>query len=72
LRQKLADKEVPAKADRDEFVLGHDRMTDEQQERLSRYREVIDQVTSGPNQSFPASEGRRWRTGFSWKRRWKS
>jgi ParB family transcriptional regulator, chromosome partitioning protein len=72
LRQKLADKEVPAKADRDEFVLGHDRMTDEQQERLSRYREVIDQVTSGPSQSFPASEGRRWRTGFSWKRRWKS
>ena len=70
LRQKLADKEAPA--DKDEFVLGHDRMTDEQQERLSRYREVIDKVTSGPDQSFPASEGRRWRTGFSWKRRWKS
>jgi golgin subfamily B member 1 len=72
LRQKLAEKEAPAKADRDEFVLGPDRLTDEQQERLNRYREVIDKVTSGPDPSFPASEGRRWRTGFGWKRRWKS
>jgi chromosome segregation ATPase len=72
LRQKLAENEARAQTDRDEFVLGQDRMTDEQQERLSRYQEVIDKVTSGPNQSFPASEGRRWRTGFAWKRRWKS
>jgi hypothetical protein len=72
LRQKLAENEARAQTDRDEFVLGQDRMTDEQQERLDRYQEVIDKVTSGPNQSFPASEGRRWRTGFAWKRRWKS
>jgi chromosome segregation ATPase len=72
LRQKLAENEARAQTDRDEFVLGKDRMTEEQKERLDRYQEVIDKVTSGPNQSFPASEGRRWRTGFAWKRRWKS
>jgi hypothetical protein len=72
LRKRLADQESKAKEAKDEFVLGEDKLTEEQRERYKKYREVMDAVKAGPDQSFPASENRRWRTSFSWKRRWKS
>jgi hypothetical protein len=51
--------------------MGDDALTEEQQQRYKRYREVMDTITSGENPSFPAPENRRWRSRFGWKRRWK-
>ncbi|HUF40725.1 MAG TPA: hypothetical protein VMR20_02115 [Verrucomicrobiae bacterium] len=51
--------------------IGDDALTEEQEERYAKLREVPDAVTSRPDPSFPASENRRWRTQMGWKRRWK-
>jgi hypothetical protein len=71
LHQRLAQTEARAKENLDKFVLGDETLTEEQQERRKKYREVIEVVTSGDGRSFPVSENRRWRTRFAWKRRWK-
>lgn len=69
LRRQLAEAEPrkqPEKLD-----IGDDALTEEQEERYAKLREVADAVTSRPDPSFPASENRRWRTQMGWKRRWK-
>jgi chromosome segregation ATPase len=51
--------------------IGDDALTEEQEERYAKLREVADAVTPRPDPSFPALENRRWRTQMGWKRRWK-
>ncbi len=72
LNQQLAETEVRAKENQDKFVMGDDKLTPEQQDRYQKYRNVMDAVAVGSDGSFPASENRRWRGRFGWKRRWKS
>jgi hypothetical protein len=73
LNQQLAETEARAKENQDKFVLGENSRTSEQQERYKKFRDTLDAVVSGDDGSFPASENRRrWRSGFGWKRRWKS
>jgi chromosome segregation ATPase len=71
LRQQVAQTETRTQENPDQFVLGDETLTEDQQQRRKKYREVIDAVTSGDHRSFPASENRRWRSRFGWKRRWK-
>ncbi|MGE5218788.1 MAG: hypothetical protein ACM3SP_17470, partial [Chloroflexota bacterium] len=56
----------------DRFLLGEDRLTEEQKERLSKFCEATAPIFKGDDRSFPASDNRRWRSRFNWKRRWKS
>ena len=73
LNQQLAETEARAKDGPDKFVLGENTRTSEQQERYKTFRDTLDAVVNGDDGSFPASENRRrWRSGFGWKRRWKS
>jgi chromosome segregation ATPase len=71
-RQQMADNENQVKELTDKFVLGVDTLTNEQRERFKQYDDTIRAVISDADPSFPASENRRWRSRFSWKRRWKS
>jgi hypothetical protein len=71
LHQRLAQSEARIQETPDKFVLGDETLTEEQQQRHKKYREVIEAVTSGNDRSFPVSENRRWRSRFAWKRRWK-
>jgi hypothetical protein len=52
--------------------MGDPKLTDGQRERLKKLEEMVDAIQRGEDISYPASSGRRWRTGFGWKRRWKS
>lgn len=72
LRQQLANSESPLDEYNDRFVLGDGQLTEEQQERKQKYREVVTAVTNGTDPSFSASENRRWHSRFNRKRRWKS
>jgi len=71
LRQQVAQTQTRTQENPDKFVLGDEPLTEDQHQRRQKYREVIDAVTSGDHRSFPASENRRWRSRFGWKRRWK-
>jgi len=72
LNQQLAETEARAKENQDKFVMGDAQLTNEQQERYKKYKDIMDAVAAGNDASFPASENRRWRGRFGWKRRWKS
>src|SRR6266404_3063798 len=72
LTQQLAETEARAKENQDKFVMGDAQLTNEQQERYKKYKDIMDAVAAGNDASFPASENRRWRGRFGWKRRWKS
>jgi chromosome segregation ATPase len=71
LRRQLARTEARAPENQETFVLGDGALTEEQQQRYIKHREVMDVVTTSENRTFPASENRRWRSTFGWKRRWK-
>lgn len=72
LRRQLEETEARAQEDKDKYVLGEGKLTDEQQKRYEKYKQVMDVVISATNPSFPVTENRRWRSQFGWKRRWKS
>jgi chromosome segregation ATPase len=83
LRQQLAEKEnetptVPEKNDQesatshDVFVMGDPKLTEAQRARLKKLEEMVEAIQHGEDISYPAAPGRRWRTSFGWKRRWKS
>ncbi|HVO91454.1 MAG TPA: hypothetical protein VMT22_01355 [Terriglobales bacterium] len=72
LNRRLAEVETGADQKPDQFVLGEEKLTREQQERYKKYREVMDTLNQAPDRTFPASESRRWRTRLDWKRRWRS
>ncbi|HSK29891.1 MAG TPA: hypothetical protein VLA17_08010, partial [Candidatus Limnocylindria bacterium] len=71
LRRQMAQTKSRGQEQPDQFVIGDEALTDERKERHRKYREVMDMVTSSTDPSFPASENRRWRSRFGWKRRWK-
>jgi hypothetical protein len=71
LRRQLARTEARVPENQETFVLGDGALTEEQQQRYIKHRELMDVVTTSENRTFPASENRRWRSTFGWKRRWK-
>ncbi|MGE5220447.1 MAG: hypothetical protein ACM3SP_25870 [Chloroflexota bacterium] len=72
LGRQLVDSESRLQKNDDHFLLGEDRLTEEQKERLSKFREVTAPISNSEDRSFPASDNRRWHSRFNWKRRWKS
>jgi hypothetical protein len=71
LRRQLAESEARLQKNDDQFLLGEDRLTEEQKERLNNHRETAAIITNSEDRSFPALENRRWHSRFDWKRRWK-
>jgi hypothetical protein len=67
LLQQLAEKDQSAVPRDDGFVMGDPRLTGAQREKLNG---LGDLVNAGA--SLPAPFGRRWHSGFGWKRRWRS
>ena len=72
LRQQLTGKEHPAAPAGDAFVMGDPNLTEAQREKLHKLDEMVKAIRSGDDNSFPAPSGRRWQSGFAWKRRWRS
>jgi hypothetical protein len=52
--------------------MGDPNMTEAQREKLHELDEIAKALRSGDEVSYPAPSGRRWQTGFGWKRRWRS
>jgi chromosome segregation ATPase len=72
LRQQLAEKEPTAAPADGAFVMGDPNMTEAQREKLRRLDDIAKATRSGDDVTYPAPSGRRWQTGFGWKRRWRS
>ena len=72
LRQQLAEKEHPAAPVDGAFVMGDPNLTEAQREQLRKLDDMAKAVHSGDDTSYPAPSGRRWQSGFGWKRRWRS
>ncbi len=66
LRRKLTEtKNIEVKGD---FVLGEAKLDQDQETHF----EKANGTSSGDQAWSPSNHGRRWHTGFAWKRRWKS
>ena len=72
LRQQLAEKERTAASAEGAFVMGDPNLTEAQREKLHKLDDMVKAIRSGDDASYPAPSGRRWQTGFGWKRRWRS
>jgi chromosome segregation ATPase len=72
LRQQLAEKERSAASADGAFVLGDPNLTEVQREELRKLDDMAQAIRSGDDVGYPAPSGRRWQTGFAWKRRWRS
>jgi len=72
LRQQLAEEEQSAIPADNAFVMGAPNLTEAQREKLHKLDDMVNTIRSGDDNSFPAPSGRRWQTGFGWKRRWRS
>ena len=73
LRQQLAEEEQSAiPADNNTFVMGDPNLTEAQREKLLKLDDMVKAIRSSDNVSAPAQSGRRWQSGFGWKRRWRS
>ena len=68
LRQQLAQKEIAKREDDHDFVLGEPQTQQEQNDAF----QVAEGVRSLDGYSHQSEHERRWRSGFGWKRRWKS
>jgi len=72
LRQQLAEKERMAAPSDGAFVMGDPNLTDAQREKLHKLDDIAKAIRAGDDVGQPAPSGRRWQTGFGWKRRWRS
>ena len=68
LRKQLAEKEVADKPDGQDYVLGEPQLTQAREQRFH----MTESAHSNDQHSHQAFQGRRWHSGFAWKRRWKS
>jgi ParB family chromosome partitioning protein len=72
LRQQIVEKEQSAAPADDAFVMGDPNLTDAQRVKLHKLDDLAKAIRSGNGASFPVASGRRWQSGFGWKRRWRS
>ncbi|MGZ8478467.1 MAG: hypothetical protein ACXW6K_10285 [Candidatus Binatia bacterium] len=72
LRQQLAEEEQSAIPADNAFVMGDPNLTEPQREKLLKLDDMVNAIRSSDNVSAPAQSGRRWQSGFGWKRRWRS
>ncbi len=72
LRQQLAEKEQSAVPGDDAFVIGDPNLTEAQRGKLHKLDDMVKAIRSGDDASLPVPSGRRWQSGFGWKRRWRS
>jgi hypothetical protein len=69
---QLTDKERTLKKPGDDFLLGKPNMTEAQRERYRKLQELLNPDSSKDEEVPPPPPSRRWHTGWSRKRRWKS
>ena len=72
LRQQLAEEEQSAVPANNGFVMGDTNLTEAQQEKLHKLDDMVKAIRIGDDNGISALSGRRWQTGFGWKRRWRS
>ncbi|MGZ8498529.1 MAG: hypothetical protein ACXW5W_08925 [Candidatus Binatia bacterium] len=72
LRQQLAEEEQSAIPADNAFVMGDPNLTEPQREKLLKLDDMVNAIRSSDNVRAPAPSGRRWQSGFGWKRRWRS
>ncbi|MDP9130964.1 MAG: hypothetical protein M3N35_11310, partial [Candidatus Binatota bacterium] len=72
LRQQLAEEEQSAVPANNGFVMGDPNLTEAQREKLHKLDDMVKAIRTGDDISVPAFSGRRWQSGFGWKRRWRS
>jgi len=72
LRQQLAETERTAAPADDAFVMGDPSLTEAQRETLHKLEDIAKAIRPGDGAALAVSSGRRWQTGFGWKRRWRS
>ena len=72
LLQQLAEKEQSAVPANDGFVMGDPSLTGVHREKLHGFDAMGVASRAGDDASLTAPFGRRWQSGFGWKRRWRS
>lgn len=72
LRQQLAENQPTAAPADDTFEMGDPNRTEGRREKLLKLDELVKEIHSGAQASYPPPSERRWQTGFGWKRRWRS
>jgi len=72
LRQQLAENQPTAAPADDTFEMGDPNRTEGRREKLLKLNELVKEIHSGAQASYPPPSERRWQTGFGWKRRWRS
>ncbi|HWL73413.1 MAG TPA: hypothetical protein VNQ74_06045, partial [Burkholderiaceae bacterium] len=72
LLQQLAEKEQAVVPAGDGFVMGNPNLTGAHREKLHGFDALVVAGRTPDDASLTAPFGRRWRSGFGWKRRWRS
>jgi hypothetical protein len=69
---EIAAKEHTAAPADGAFVMGDPNLTEAQREKLRNLDDMVKATRAGDGVSYAAPSGRRWQSGFGWKRRWRS